>query len=98
MTSYSTAKIALVGFTQSLAIEGAKRNILVNAVAPLADTRMLAELHLDPKLVSLLQCKHCVPLVVALCHESNKENGSTLESGGGWCAKLRWQRSEVPLS
>ena len=41
MSAYSTAKIALVGMTQSMAIEGEKRNIKVNAVAPLAATRML---------------------------------------------------------
>jgi 3-hydroxyacyl-CoA dehydrogenase/3a,7a,12a-trihydroxy-5b-cholest-24-enoyl-CoA hydratase len=38
--NYSTAKIGLWGFTQSLAKEGEKRNIKVNCIAPLAGTRM----------------------------------------------------------
>lgn len=72
MTSYSTAKSAIIGFTQSLAIEGAKKNIIANAVAPLADTRMLAALHLNKKLTELLKPQFCVPLVAVLCHESCK--------------------------
>jgi len=36
--NYSTAKMGLVGLTQTLAIEGKKRNIFVNAIAPLAYT------------------------------------------------------------
>ena len=36
-----------------------------------------------------------VPLVAYLCHESNKENGSVYEVGGGFVSKLRWQRTEV---
>jgi 3-oxoacyl-[acyl-carrier protein] reductase len=44
-TNYSAAKAGLIGATRSLALEVAKRNILVNAVAPgFIDTEMLAEL------------------------------------------------------
>lgn len=39
--NYSAAKLALHGFTQSLAKEGVKKNILVNTIAPIAATRML---------------------------------------------------------
>ena len=41
MSDYSTVKLGIHGFTQSLAIEGAKRNIRTNTIAPLGDTRML---------------------------------------------------------
>ena len=39
--NYSAAKLALHGFTQSLAREGEKKNIRVNTIAPLAASRML---------------------------------------------------------
>lgn len=39
--SFAAAKIAIHGFSQSLAIEGVKKNILTNSVAPLANTRTL---------------------------------------------------------
>ncbi|HMC40809.1 MAG TPA: SDR family oxidoreductase [Acidimicrobiales bacterium] len=57
-SNYGAAKMGLVGLTRVLAIEGAKHNIKVNAIAPIARTRMTEELlgaaaeKLDPELVS----------------------------------------------
>jgi len=42
MSNYGSAKTGLVGFTRVLAAEGADHNIKVNAIAPIAYTRMLA--------------------------------------------------------
>ncbi|HRI19220.1 MAG TPA: SDR family NAD(P)-dependent oxidoreductase, partial [Burkholderiaceae bacterium] len=39
-TNYGAAKMALVGFMQTLALEGAKDGIRVNCLAPTAATRM----------------------------------------------------------
>jgi NAD(P)-dependent dehydrogenase (short-subunit alcohol dehydrogenase family) len=41
MSNYGAAKTGLIGFTRVLAAEGADHNIKVNAVAPIAYTRML---------------------------------------------------------
>ncbi len=41
MSNYGSAKTGLIGFTRVLAAEGADHNIKVNAVAPIAYTRML---------------------------------------------------------
>jgi len=47
-TSYSAAKSGLIGATRSLAVEIAKRNVLVNAVAPgFIETDMLKDLPMD---------------------------------------------------
>jgi len=47
-TNYSAAKSGLIGATRSLALEVAKRNILVNAVAPgFIGTEMLANLPME---------------------------------------------------
>ncbi|WP_415718817.1 3-oxoacyl-ACP reductase FabG [Maridesulfovibrio sp.] len=55
-TNYSAAKAGLIGATRSLAMEVAKRNILVNAVTPgFIATDMVAELPLD-------QIKEHIPL------------------------------------
>jgi NAD(P)-dependent dehydrogenase (short-subunit alcohol dehydrogenase family) len=42
MSNYGAAKTGLVGLTRVLAAEGADRNIKVNAISPIAYTRMLA--------------------------------------------------------
>ena len=42
MSNYGAAKTGLIGLTRVLAAEGADRNIKVNAVAPIAYTRMMA--------------------------------------------------------
>jgi NAD(P)-dependent dehydrogenase (short-subunit alcohol dehydrogenase family) len=41
MSNYGSAKTGLVGLTRILAVEGADHNIKVNAIAPIAFTRML---------------------------------------------------------
>jgi NAD(P)-dependent dehydrogenase (short-subunit alcohol dehydrogenase family) len=41
MSNYGSAKTGLIGFTRVLAAEGAQLGIAVNAVAPIANTRML---------------------------------------------------------
>lgn len=41
MSNYGAAKTGLIGFTRALAAEGAAHNIKVNAIAPIAYTRML---------------------------------------------------------
>jgi NAD(P)-dependent dehydrogenase (short-subunit alcohol dehydrogenase family) len=43
-TNYGAAKLGLAGFTKSLYLEGAKYNIRVNTLAPVAGTRMTEEL------------------------------------------------------
>lgn len=39
-----------------------------------------------------------VPLVAYLCHETCNETGGMFEVGGGFVAKLRWQRAEVKFT
>jgi len=91
--NYSMAKLGLHGFAQTLAIEGAKRNVRVNTIAPIAGSRM-TETVLPPNLVAALKPEFVSPLVACLAHESCEENGGLFEVGGGFMGKLRWERSE----
>jgi 3-hydroxyacyl-CoA dehydrogenase/3a,7a,12a-trihydroxy-5b-cholest-24-enoyl-CoA hydratase len=90
--NYAMAKLGLHGFAQTLALEGKKRNILVNTIAPTAGSRM-TETVMPPALVEALKPELVSPLVARLCHASSEETGSLFEVGGGFFAKLRWERS-----
>jgi 3-hydroxyacyl-CoA dehydrogenase/3a,7a,12a-trihydroxy-5b-cholest-24-enoyl-CoA hydratase len=89
---YAAAKMGLIGLSYTLAQEGKKYNILVNAIAPLAGSRM-TETILPPEVVAALKPEYVSPLVAYLCHESTQETGGIYEVGAGWVAKIRWQRS-----
>ncbi|KAH6588878.1 hypothetical protein BASA61_005790 [Batrachochytrium salamandrivorans] len=90
--NYSAAKAALVAFSNTLALEGKKSNIIVNTIAPNAGTRMTATV-MPPEMVEALKPEYIAPLVAFLAHESNSETGSIFEVGSGWVAKVRWQRT-----
>ena len=91
--NYSAAKLAQVGFTETLAKEGVKYNILCNVIAPIAASRMTATV-MPPDVLENLKPDWVVPLVAVLVHPSNeKETGSVFECGGGHIAKLRWERA-----
>ena len=94
--NYSAAKLAQVGFTETLAKEGQKYNILCNVIAPIAASRLTATV-MPPDVLNNLTPEWVVPLVAVLVHSSNTETGSIYEVGGGHVAKLRWQRAKGAL-
>lgn len=91
--NYSSAKAGIIGFTTSLAAEGGKFNILVNAIAPNAGTRMTATI-MPQEVVNILKPEYVAPLVGYLAHESTGISGGIFEVGSGWCSQVRQQRSQ----
>ncbi|EGX51630.1 hypothetical protein AOL_s00054g29 [Orbilia oligospora ATCC 24927] len=92
--NYSAAKLALVGFSETLAKEGAKYNIFCNAIAPVAASRMTQTV-MPEEVLTNLKPDWIVPVVAYLVHDSNQtENGGIFEAGAGHVAKLRWERSK----
>ena len=67
--NYGAAKLAQVGLMQTLAIEGAKYGIHVNALAPTAATRMTDALF-PPQVLDALRPEAVVPAMLVLAHES----------------------------
>jgi len=84
--NYATAKAGVVGLARALAVEGARHDIKVNAVAPLARTSMTEAVlgplgaRLDPELVA--------PVVAWLCHQDCPLTGEIVSAAGGRVA--RW--------
>jgi NAD(P)-dependent dehydrogenase (short-subunit alcohol dehydrogenase family) len=99
--NYGAAKMGLVGLTHVLALEGARHNIHVNAIAPVARTRMTEEV-LGP-LVEIVDPRFVSPLVAWLCHEDCVTTGHIYTVGGGRIARLfigmtsGWARSDGVL-
>ncbi|MEO7096757.1 MAG: SDR family NAD(P)-dependent oxidoreductase, partial [Polyangiales bacterium] len=91
--NYSMAKLGVHGLAQTLALEGKKKNVHVNTIAPLAGSR-LTETILPKEIVDALKPEYVSPLVALLCHEDSKETGGLYEVGGGFVGKLRWERAE----
>lgn len=91
--NYSTAKLGIVGLTNTLAREGASKNIKVNTIAPLAGSRMTATV-MPEEMLQALKPEYVAPVVAFLCHESCEESGGLFEMGAGWVAKLRYARAK----
>ncbi|MDP3979523.1 MAG: SDR family oxidoreductase [Pseudomonas sp.] len=91
-SNYGMAKLGLYGLTRTLAIEGRKNNILVNAIAPTGGTRMTEGL-IPPQVFEQLKPELVSPLVVYLASQACAETSGLFEVGGGWIGKTRWERS-----
>ncbi|GLU46705.1 SDR family oxidoreductase [Nocardiopsis ansamitocini] len=86
-SNYAAAKMGVVGLTKTLAIEGAKYDINVNAIAPVAYTRMTEDLF-PADAAAKLSPEQVTPLVLWLAHEDCDTTGEVYSVGGGRVARV----------
>jgi NAD(P)-dependent dehydrogenase (short-subunit alcohol dehydrogenase family) len=86
-SNYAAAKLGVVGLMNVLALEGVRKGVLINAIAPGAATRMTTDLipseirdYLAPGLVS--------PVVAYLCSESCTDTGCIIWSVAGKVSRV----------
>jgi 3-hydroxyacyl-CoA dehydrogenase/3a,7a,12a-trihydroxy-5b-cholest-24-enoyl-CoA hydratase len=91
--NYAAAKLGIVGLANTLAIEGASKNIRVNTIAPTAASRLTSTV-LPPDVLAILSPQYVTPLVILLAHESGTETGHLFEVGGGWVSQTRWEQTQ----
>ncbi|MGW0160081.1 SDR family oxidoreductase [Mycobacterium sp. NPDC003323] len=78
--NYGAAKTGLVGLMNVLAIEGQRNGIRVNAISPIARTRMTENTMTE--LVKDLDPEDVTPVVVYLAHESCERTANIYRVGG----------------
>lgn len=79
--NYGAAKMGLIGLMQVIKIEGAKYDIMVNAIAPIAQTRMTEDLLTGMQ--GLFAASAVSPAVAYLASEANTLSGEIWSVGGG---------------
>jgi len=80
--NYGAAKNGMVGLANTLALEGARSNIRVNSIAPMAATRMTADVA-PQEILDRLVPEHVSPVVAQLLSDELETTGSVFVVGGG---------------
>ena len=80
-TNYSSAKLGVIGFANTIRLEGAKNNIIINGLAPCAATRMTEDL-MPAEVLEKLKPEYVSPGVLYLVSEE-APNGVILSAGAG---------------
>jgi NAD(P)-dependent dehydrogenase (short-subunit alcohol dehydrogenase family) len=85
--NYGAAKLGIIGLMNTLKIEGEKKNVRVNAIAPIAATRMTEGLGIPEEFFKKLKPELVTPAVLYLASE-NAPTGLIIEAGAGHYSKV----------
>lgn len=87
-TAYGSAKMGVLGMMNTLALEGARKGILINAISPAAVTQMSKGLN-PPALEKYMVADKVVPAVLYLASRQNQETALVLEAMAGGFGRVR---------
>ncbi|HEX2695226.1 MAG TPA: SDR family NAD(P)-dependent oxidoreductase, partial [Acidobacteriota bacterium] len=85
-TNYSAAKMGLIGFMNTLKLEGAKYNIRVNTLAPVAASRLTEDV-MPPDMFERMQPDFVAGIVLYLCSETCAESGDIFNAAAGFYSR-----------
>lgn len=96
-SNYGAAKMAVLGFMNTLGLEGAKKNVRVNALSPTAATRMTEDL-LPQEVLDMLTPESVTAGALVLCHESAPNRHILCAGGGGYASSQIFETDGIFLS
>ncbi len=91
-SNYGAAKLGIVGFMNTIKLEGQKNNVHINAISPVAATRMTENI-LPPEILAKLKPEYVTPGVVYLASDE-APTGAILAAGAGVFALARIYETE----
>ena len=91
-SNYGAAKLGIIGFMNTIKLEGQKNNVHINAISPVAATRMTENL-MPPAILEKLKPEYVTPGVVYLASEE-APTGAILAAGAGVFALARIYETE----
>lgn len=91
--NYGAAKMGIVGLTNCLAIEGRRHDIKVNAVSPIANTRLMQDVMSQERLADL-DPAYVSPVVAWLASDGCDVSGEVIRAGGGGYSLVQYRVSE----
>ena len=96
-SNYGAAKMAVVGFMNTLILEGQKYNIHVNALAPAAATRMTTDLGIDEASLNLMTPEAVTAGLLTLCHETSPTRFILCAGAGGYASTQIYETDGIFL-
>ncbi len=93
-TNYGAAKMAVLGFMNTLVLEGGKNNIHVNALAPTAGTRMTEDL-LPSSVLDLMTAESVSVGALVLCDETAPTRTILCAGAGGYAVASMYETDGI---
>ena len=93
-TNYGAAKMAVLGFMNTLVLEGGKNNILVNALAPTAGTRMTEDL-LPSSVLDLMTAESVSAGALLLCDKTAPTRTILCAGAGGYATASMYETDGI---
>ena len=95
-SNYGAAKMAVLGFMNTLVLEGGKNNIHVNALAPTAGTRMTEDL-MPPEVLGMLTAESVTAGALILCDRKAPTRTILCAGAGGYAATRIYETEGIYL-
>lgn len=85
-SNYAAAKMGLIGLTNVLKLEGAKYNVKVNVIVPVAASRLTEDV-LPPQFFERMKPDFIAPAVLYMCSEQCQDSGMIINATLGYFSR-----------